>query len=194
MLFQDTVTNLQWVLQTCNPSGRCHKLQDAHSTAGRPLTDMCSSPTILQPCMGPSCVNSSASDTLQVLIYQALGFQEPAFGHVSLILAPDKSKLSKRHGATSVGEFRAQGYLPEAMINYLSLLGWNDGTEQVSTAKWFHKGLPRHCQRGCKNRASRTQGYLPEAAVNDLSILGQTCRVHSIKLKSIQHKELLLVA
>ena len=70
---------------------------------------------------------------LQVLIYQALGFEEPAFGHVSLILAPDKSKLSKRHGATSVGEFRAQGYLPEAMINYLSLLGWNDGTEQVST-------------------------------------------------------------
>ena len=68
---------------------------------------------------------------LQVLIYQALGFQEPTFGHVSLILAPDKSKLSKRHGATSVGEFRAQGYLPEAMINYLSLLGWNDGTEQA---------------------------------------------------------------
>ena len=68
---------------------------------------------------------------LQVLIYQALGFKEPAFGHVSLILAPDKSKLSKRHGATSVGEFREQGYLPEAMINYLSLLGWNDGTEQA---------------------------------------------------------------
>ena len=68
---------------------------------------------------------------LQALIYQALGFQEPTFGHVSLILAPDKSKLSKRHGATSVGEFREQGYLPEAMINYLSLLGWNDGTEQA---------------------------------------------------------------
>ena len=68
---------------------------------------------------------------LQVLIYQALGFKEPTFGHVSLILAPDKSKLSKRHGATSVGEFREQGYLPEAMINYLSLLGWNDGTEQA---------------------------------------------------------------
>ena len=85
---------------------------------------------------------------LQVLIYQALGFQEPAFGHVSLILAPDKSKLSKRHGATSVGEFRAQGYLPKAMINYLSLLGWNDGTEQVSTkllkvvARKEHSRLP----------------------------------------------------
>ncbi|PNH06735.1 Glutamate--tRNA ligase, chloroplastic/mitochondrial, partial [Tetrabaena socialis] len=66
----------------------------------------------------------------QMLIYQALGFQVPQFGHVSLILAPDKSKLSKRHGATSVGEFRTQGYLAPAMLNFLSLLGWNDGTEQ----------------------------------------------------------------
>ncbi|GLC33308.1 hypothetical protein PLESTB_000347800 [Pleodorina starrii] len=66
----------------------------------------------------------------QMLIYQALGFPVPQFGHVSLILAPDKSKLSKRHGATSVGEFRNQGYLAPAMINFLSLLGWNDGTEQ----------------------------------------------------------------
>lgn len=46
-----------------------------------------------------------------MLIYQALGFPTPIFGHVSLILAPDKSKLSKRHGATSVGEFREEGYL-----------------------------------------------------------------------------------
>ena len=66
-----------------------------------------------------------------MLIYQALGFQQPAFGHVSLILAPDRSKLSKRHGATSVGEFREQGFLPGAMANYLALLGWNDGTEQA---------------------------------------------------------------
>eukprot|EP00195_Chlamydomonas_chlamydogama_P008719 CAMPEP_0202895532 /NCGR_PEP_ID=MMETSP1392-20130828/4706_1 /ASSEMBLY_ACC=CAM_ASM_000868 /TAXON_ID=225041 /ORGANISM="Chlamydomonas chlamydogama, Strain SAG 11-48b" /LENGTH=557 /DNA_ID=CAMNT_0049580563 /DNA_START=37 /DNA_END=1710 /DNA_ORIENTATION=- len=66
----------------------------------------------------------------QVLIYDALGFTRPVFSHVSLILAPDKSKLSKRHGATSVGEFKTLGYLAPAMINYLSLLGWNDGTEQ----------------------------------------------------------------
>lgn len=66
----------------------------------------------------------------QVLIYRALGFAPPTFGHMSLILAPDKSKLSKRHGATSVGEFREQGFLAPAMFNYLSLLGWNDGTEQ----------------------------------------------------------------
>eukprot|EP01023_Acetabularia_acetabulum_P060068 TRINITY_DN721_c0_g3_i1.p1 TRINITY_DN721_c0_g3~~TRINITY_DN721_c0_g3_i1.p1 ORF type:complete len:564 (+),score=107.05 TRINITY_DN721_c0_g3_i1:56-1693(+) len=66
----------------------------------------------------------------QILIYNALGFQPPKFGHASLILAPDKTKLSKRHGATSVGEFREEGYLANAMLNYLALLGWNDGTEQ----------------------------------------------------------------
>jgi glutamyl/glutaminyl-tRNA synthetase len=60
---------------------------------------------------------------MQVLIYEAIGAQAPVFGHMSLILAPDKSKLSKRHGATSVGEFKQQGFLPTAMVNYLSLLG-----------------------------------------------------------------------
>ncbi|CAI9769757.1 unnamed protein product [Fraxinus pennsylvanica] len=65
----------------------------------------------------------------QALIYKALGFPMPCFAHVSLILAPDRSKLSKRHGATSVGQFREMGFLPEAMVNYLALLGWGDGTE-----------------------------------------------------------------
>ncbi|XP_028785751.1 glutamate--tRNA ligase, chloroplastic/mitochondrial isoform X1 [Neltuma alba] len=65
----------------------------------------------------------------QALIYKALGFSMPHFAHVSLILAPDRSKLSKRHGATSVGQFREMGYLPQAMVNYLALLGWGDGTE-----------------------------------------------------------------
>jgi glutamyl-tRNA synthetase len=64
----------------------------------------------------------------QVLVYEALGYPQPQFGHVSLILAADRSKLSKRHGATSVGEFREQGFLPAAMNNFLALLGWNDGT------------------------------------------------------------------
>jgi len=71
------------------------------------------------------------SNTLrQVLIYKALGFPTPEFAHVSLILGSDRAKLSKRHGATSVDQFGREGYLPVAMINYLSLLGWNDGTEQ----------------------------------------------------------------
>jgi glutamyl-tRNA synthetase len=66
----------------------------------------------------------------QVLLYQALGAPVPAFAHVPLILGPDKKRLSKRHGATSVGEYEKQGYLPEAMFNFLSLLGWSPGTDQ----------------------------------------------------------------
>lgn len=60
----------------------------------------------------------------QMLIYQALGFDVPVFAHTALILAQDGSKLSKRHGATSVAEYRRNGYLPEALFNYLTLIGW----------------------------------------------------------------------
>src|SRR5215813_10125613 len=63
----------------------------------------------------------------QLLLYEALGWSPPAFGHVSMVLGPDHSKLSKRHGATSVSEFRERGYLPEALANYLALLGWSPG-------------------------------------------------------------------
>ena len=66
----------------------------------------------------------------QLLIYEALGWEPPKFGHMPMILAPDRSKLSKRHGATSVEEFRDQGYLPEAIVNYLTLLGWGPGDER----------------------------------------------------------------
>jgi glutamyl-tRNA synthetase len=61
----------------------------------------------------------------QILLYRAMGAPLPAFAHVPLILGPDKKRLSKRHGATSVGEYEAQGYLPEAMVNFLALLGWS---------------------------------------------------------------------
>src|SRR5581483_7712233 len=66
----------------------------------------------------------------QILIYRALGAEPPVFGHVPLILGPDKKRLSKRHGATSVGEYQQQGYLPEAMVNFLALLGWSPGSDQ----------------------------------------------------------------
>lgn len=66
----------------------------------------------------------------QLFIYQALGWEAPQFGHMPMILALDRSKLSKRHGATSVEEFRSQGYLPEAIINYLTLLGWAPGNDE----------------------------------------------------------------
>jgi glutamyl-tRNA synthetase len=61
----------------------------------------------------------------QIRILEALGAPLPAYGHLANILGPDGKKLSKRHGATSVEEFRAQGYLPEALVNFLALLGWS---------------------------------------------------------------------
>ena len=66
----------------------------------------------------------------QILIQEALGFERPVYAHIPLILAPDRSKLSKRHGAVSLLEYRDKGYLPEATANYLALLGWNPGTDQ----------------------------------------------------------------
>jgi nondiscriminating glutamyl-tRNA synthetase len=63
----------------------------------------------------------------QVLLYQAFGYDVPRFAHLALVLGPDHTPLSKRHGATSVREFREHGYLPEALVNYLALLGWSPG-------------------------------------------------------------------
>jgi glutamyl-tRNA synthetase len=64
----------------------------------------------------------------QILLYRALDAPVPAFAHVPLILGPDKKRLSKRHGATSVMEYARQGYVPEAMVNFLALLGWSPGS------------------------------------------------------------------
>lgn len=63
----------------------------------------------------------------QILLYEAFGWTPPKFAHVSLVMGPDHSPLSKRHGATSVKEFRDRGYLPEALTNYLALVGWSPG-------------------------------------------------------------------
>ena len=66
----------------------------------------------------------------QVLLYRALGAREPVFAHVPLILGPDKSRLSKRHGATDVNMYRKEGFLPEAFRNFLALLGWAPGGDE----------------------------------------------------------------
>lgn len=65
----------------------------------------------------------------QVLIYEALDFDMPRFAHLSTVLGPDRTRLSKRHGATSIAELRDVGYLPEALMNYVALLGWSPGAE-----------------------------------------------------------------
>ncbi len=66
----------------------------------------------------------------QILLYEALGQSVPAFGHLPMILGPDGKRLSKRHGAESVDSYRADGVLPEAMVNFLALLGWSPGTDE----------------------------------------------------------------
>ncbi len=69
----------------------------------------------------------------QLWIYGALGWDPPAFAHIPLILGPDRTKLSKRHGAVSVLEYRRRGFLPEALVNFLARLGWSHGDQEIFT-------------------------------------------------------------
>ncbi len=67
----------------------------------------------------------------QILLYEAFGYPRPQFAHVPMILGPDKTRLSKRHGATSVLAYREMGYLPQALVNYLVRLGWSYGDQEI---------------------------------------------------------------
>ena len=67
----------------------------------------------------------------QIMLYNALGFKVPEFAHVSMILGPDGKRLSKRHGATSVIQYKKEGFLPEALVNYLIRLGWSHGNDEI---------------------------------------------------------------
>lgn len=77
----------------------------------------------------------------QILIYRAMGWAPPVYGHMPMIMGPDRARLSKRHGATSVMAFEREGFLPEAMINFLALLGWSfdDKTELMSTPELIER-------------------------------------------------------
>lgn len=81
----------------------------------------------------------------QILLYEALGAEIPKFGHLGMILAPDRSKLSKRHGATAVSEFVEKGYLIDALVNFVALLGWSpsDG-EEIKTVDEIAKDFRIH--------------------------------------------------
>jgi len=86
-----------------------------------------------------------SSTPRHILLYQALNWTPPQFAHLPMILGPDKAKLSKRHGATNIIDYREQGYLPQAMINFMALLGWSldDKTELLSREeliKYFSLG------------------------------------------------------
>lgn len=73
----------------------------------------------------------------QIVILEALGATVPVYGHVPMILGPDGEKLSKRHGAVSIMDYDEQGYLPEAMLNYLARLGWSHGDDEIFTVEQF---------------------------------------------------------
>lgn len=93
----------------------------------------------------------------QILLYEALGYPVPRFAHVPMILGADKTRLSKRHGATSVMAYRDMGFLPEAMVNYLVRLGWSHGDEEISAGRTLSRSsrLKRWAsQQGCSIRTS----------------------------------------
>ena len=77
----------------------------------------------------------------QILLYEALGYPLPVFGHIPLVLGSDREKLSKRHGEVALQAYRDQGYLPEAMVNYLVRLGWSHGDQEVFTREELIKAF-----------------------------------------------------
>lgn len=88
----------------------------------------------------------------QILLYEALGFKVPQFAHISLILGKDRSKMSKRHGATSVVQYQEDGYLPEAVVNFLALLGWSpEGEKEIFSLEELMKEFS--LERVAKNPA-----------------------------------------
>ncbi len=76
-----------------------------------------------------------ANTPKQIMLYEAMGFKPPKFVHIPMIHGEDGSRMSKRHGATAISEYKKQGYLPEALVNYLALLGWNPGTNKEIFSK-----------------------------------------------------------
>ena len=117
-----------------------------------------------------------SSTPRHVQLYGALGWEPPPFAHLPIILAPDRSKLSKRHGATSVLEYRRNGYLPGAMVNFLTLLGWSldDKTEIISTPDLVrHFSLDRITKSGAVFNAEKllwmNGQYIRLATIDELT-------------------------
>jgi glutamyl-tRNA synthetase len=105
----------------------------------------------------------------QIQIYQGLGWDHPHFSHVPLIHGPDGTKLSKRHGALAIAEYRAMGYLPEALRNYLLRLGWGHGDDEIISTgqaiEWFDlPGIGRSPARFDFNKLDNLNGHYLRAA------------------------------
>ncbi len=108
----------------------------------------------------------------QSLIYLAMGWPVPVFAHVPLILGPDGAKMSKRHGAQTVGEFRQMGFLPEAVRNYLAKLGWGHGDDEIFSDEqaiaWFDiKDVVKAGAQLDLNKLSAINAHYIKAAADD---------------------------
>lgn len=88
----------------------------------------------------------------QILLYNVFGFKTPEFAHLPMILGPDRKKLSKRHGATSVLEYKEEGFLPEALFNFLALLGWSPGEDREIVSR--EEMIKIFDIKGCRKSAS----------------------------------------
>ena len=95
----------------------------------------------------------------QINIFRALGAEPPAYAHVPTVLGEDGAKLSKRHGAVGVMEYEAQGYLPEAMVNFLARMGWAHGDDEVFTRASSSNGST------CRASARRRRASMPTSCV-----------------------------
>jgi len=122
----------------------------------------------------------------QALIYRALGAQPPIFAHVPLILGPDRTRLSKRHGATSVGSYADEGFLPEAFRNFLALLGWSPGGDEefIRTEDLIRRfALSGVSRKGQQIRCdSEADGHSPDGRERDACVSachGNAARVAS---------------
>lgn len=115
----------------------------------------------------------------QIAMIEALGFKKPRYAHIPLTLAPDRTKLSKRHGATAIADYRAMGYLPEALLNFIAFMGWNPKTDQ----EFFTKNeLIKHFSIAKMNKAAAIFNIEKLNWLNgqyirkmDLSLLTENC-------------------
>lgn len=128
----------------------------------------------------------------QILIQEAFNLPRPQYAHLPLILGPDRSKLSKRHGAVSLEQYREEGYLPEALINFMAFLGWNPGTEReiFSMASLVKEFSLDRCQKGGAIFNIKRLDYLNGFYIRQKSIekLVELCFPYFIKAGFIEPK------
>ena len=110
----------------------------------------------------------------QVALYEALGWPVPEFAHLSTILGSDRERLSKRHGATSIANFREMGVLPEALMNYLALLGWapSGGTREIFSARGADQGILAGARHAVARRLRHGEAVLAEPALHQAESAG----------------------